>query len=425
MAQRQFAPKHRALVAGSVFFTGAAVWLAYQATHVPPRPVYTPAGYGGYAQPPVSAVTPAPGKTLPPGASPVQPALEAYNAGKFQQAEAAAQQIVAGSRKPGAAISRREVARARWVLAFSAARRRDLATARERFAALKQAAAGERWTFEEPRKPQAAKAPPVLPVAQEAESASSTALFDRPVSPTGEALPTLEEEAAYQHAVLTAALARNAKPGTRNATLGTRNSEFGTPDPEAEFVQFMRQYPESPLVHASVRRIARMHGGNVPKDAEAVWKQAMATAQDQQHARDRERSLCGPEVLAEILGRASQPSADLRELAAELKTDHRGTTLAALAKTAEQRGLHPRGLKLTWDGLWKITNGPDGKRDAPDYLVALIRPGHYVLIEEVRAGEVAVWDPSAEGLNQPGKRRYSRPEWAKVWDGVTLRLDRK
>ena len=355
---------------------------------------------------------------MKPGVSPVQPALDAYNAGRYDQAEVAAKRIVAGSRGPGATVPAREGARARWVLAFSAARRHDLATARKRFAELKQAAAGERWTFEEARKLGSRKPVPVRAVSGGGDSASAAiTLEDRPVSSTGEALPTLEEEAAYQHAVLTAALAKNAKPGTRKP-------EPGIQDPEAEFIQFMRQYPESPLVHASVRRIARMHGGDVPKDAEAVWKQAMATAQEQQHSRDRERSLCGPEVLAEVLGRAAQPTVDLHELAAELKTDHRGTTLAALAKAAEKHGLHPRGLKLTWDGLWKITNGPDGKRDAPDYLVALIHPGHYVLVEDVRAGEVDVWDPSANGADQPGNHRYPRAEWGKIWDGVALRLDR-
>lgn len=406
MEQRPFAPQRRALAVGAVLLTVVAVWFTYQATHVPARPVYSAQGYGGYAEPPAPLAPPAPGKPLPPGLSPLKPALEAYHAGRFKQAEAAAQQFVTESRKSGAAVPGREVARARWVLAFSAARRKDLATARERFAALKQAAAGERWTFEEPRQPRPAK---------QAESAAPALVpAEQPVSPTGEALPTLEEEAAYQHAVLTAALARPVKPGVQNVSA----------EAEAEFVQFMRQYPESPLVHASVRRIARMHGGNVPKAAEAVWKQAMATAQEQQHARDRERSLCGPEVLAEILTRAAQPPTDLQSLAVELRTDHHGTTLAALAKAVEKRGWRTKGLKLTWDGLWKLTNGPESRKDAPEYLVALIRPGHYVLVDDVRAGDVEVWDPSAEGLDQPGSRRYSRSEWAKVWEGVTLRLDR-
>ena len=33
-------------------------------------------------------------------------------------------------------------------------------------------------------------------------------------------------------------------------------------------------YPESPLIHAAVRRIARLHGGNVPRDKAPVkgWR---------------------------------------------------------------------------------------------------------------------------------------------------------
>jgi hypothetical protein len=422
--QERLTPQRRALLAAGVLLTGAAVWLAYQATHVPPRPVYSPAGYGGYTSSPRPNPEAArPGAVPPAKASPVQPVLDAYNRGQYQQAESAAKQLVERSRSGTQAVSVREVARARWVLAFSAARRKDFRTARARFAELKQEAAGQRWTFEEAR--QFAQPKPT-PVAQGADEGSTAlALEERPVSATGEPLPTLEEEAAYQHAVLTAALLKQG---------GTSSAELDTRDPDAEFVRFMKEYPESPLVHAAVRRIARQHGGDVPKDAEAVWKQAMAAAQEHQHARDRERSLCGPEVLAEVLRRAGLEGANasgesvaedpLRRLAGELGTDYRGTSLAALAKALKGRGFQVKGLKLTWDGLWKVTNGPDGRQDAPEYLIALIQPGHYVLVEDVRAGEVDVWDPSAAGQDQPGSRRFTRPEWTKAWGGIVLRLDR-
>src|SRR5207248_8661380 len=98
--------------------------------------------------------------------------------------------------------------------------------------------------------------------------------------------PTLEEDAAYQHAVLTAAIEGPAKG-------------------EAEYCAFMRSYPESPLVHAAVKRIGRLHGGDIPPPAEAVWKQAMRVAQARQKERDRLAALCGPECLAELLRRRS------------------------------------------------------------------------------------------------------------------------
>ena len=41
---------------------------------------------------------------------------------------------------------------------------------------------------------------------------------------------------------------------------------------KSEYVQLMRDYPESPLVHGAIKRIAWLNGGNFSKDAEEVWK---------------------------------------------------------------------------------------------------------------------------------------------------------
>jgi hypothetical protein len=104
-------------------------------------------------------------------------------------------------------------------------------------------------------------------------------------------LSSLEAEAASQHAVLTAAL----PPGPPN---------FGGKEAaEREYCAFMRAYPESPLVHAAVKRIAPFHGGDVPPAAEAVWKQAVRIAADKRKARNWQNALCGPECLAELLRR--------------------------------------------------------------------------------------------------------------------------
>lgn len=439
---------------GAVFVAGIGLgsWFTWWG-HSPSRMVYTTEGYGGVR---VADHSEAGRRQRDESAraagaiDPVAPALRAYNEGRYADAERAARRLVEAETKR----SSREGARAHWVLAFSAARRHDLVTARERFGQLRQVAAGQSWTLETPRQAgvggresraggetagAAIGKRPASHSNSERETRNAEPPPERPVSPTGEALPTLEEEAAYQHAVLTAALARGARrPGTssdpEDAKPGTRNPEPGTAAAEAEFVEFIRQYPESPLVHAAVRRIARLHGGNVPPDVEAVWKRAMAVAQQRQQQRDRSRSLCGPEVLREVLRRTgvrSEEPADgdgreagaVEALARELGTDHQGTTLAALAKAAEVRGLRAKGLKLTWNGLWRITNGPDGKRDAPEFLIALVQPGHYVLVEDVRAGEVDVWDPSGQGPDQPGARRYSRAEWLRLWGGSVLRLD--
>lgn len=416
MQREQSIRRRRTLLIGSLALAGGAGWLAFQATRVPPAPVYTRDGYGGYVSAP-KPVAPSKQASEPrnePSASPLQPALQAYDAGRYEEAEAQARQLVAPADEQSAvAVPAEEKARAQWVLAFSAARRRDLKLARQRFAELRETAAGERWTIEAKRGIE-----DTTPVVSErsASSEEPEVLPDRPVSPTGTPLPTLEEEAAYQHAVLTAAL--TSKPGTRTAEPGTRSS----PEGERELVEFIRRYPESPLVHAAIRRIGKMHGGDVPKDAERVWQQAMKEAQERQHARDRERSLCGPEVLAEVLRRRGSADAGVRDLARELNTDHQGTTLKALAQAAEKRGFTTKGLRLTWDGLWKITNGTEAPKPGSTVLVALIQPGHFVLIEQVTAGWVSVWDSAPDKRHPSPRRQYSRGEWERAWSGVVLQL---
>ncbi|MFN3648767.1 MAG: hypothetical protein ACK47B_04225 [Armatimonadota bacterium] len=153
--------------------------------------------------------------------------------------------------------------------------------------------------------------------------------------------PTLEEDAAYQHAVLTAAL------GEKDAA-------------RAEFMQFLRDFPESPLVHAAARRLVKLHGDHVPKEVETAYQQATRTAQAREQARERERSLCAPEVLAELLRRRSGESAavpTVEELAKELGTTHLGTTLKSLAAGARRHGLQAKGLQLSWDGLVAVMQG--------------------------------------------------------------------
>jgi hypothetical protein len=327
------------------------------------------------AQPKPSATTP----SAPPPAA-IDRALGAYSAGKYREAETAAAHVIRSASSSQDPALKQQAARARWVHAFAAARRKDLPVARERFALLRAEAA---------RLPDKGK----------------------PEAKLGENPPTLEEEGAYQHAVLTAAL------GEESAA-------------EREFIAFMREYPESPLVHAAVKRIARMHGGNIPPEADAAWKAAMATVQARERKRQREASMCGPEVLAELLDRLRRPEGEkerLREgarggegergesreigrLAKELGTDEHGTSLKALQEALKRRGIVSKGLKLTWAGL--------RKQRLP--MVALVKPGHYVIVEAAPADFVRVWDPEAGGRGKPGVLRFSPEQWRARWDGVAL-----
>jgi hypothetical protein len=213
---------------------------------------------------------------------------------------------------------------------------------------------------------------------------------------------------------------------------------------EAEFVQFLRRYPESPLVHAAVRRIARLHGGNVPQEAEAAWKAAMQLQAERQRQREVRLASCGPDVLRELLrrssrgggqwtvdgGRSLSPEADLAALAAELGTESRGTTLGALAKALRKRGFRAEGYRLTYRGLEKLflpgrastanRKSEIGNPRNPQFVVALVQPGHFVLVEGTTWPAVRVWDPSGAGLERPAVRTYPRRDWLRLWDGVAL-----
>lgn len=355
---------------------GGGTWLAahHQARHrAAPRLVYAANGYGGFL--PAPAAPKAAGKPFEGVASvaerakiqapPVQVASEAYAAGRYGEAETAAALVVCQAVQQPTLSHRQAAAQAGSLLAYAAARRHDLTLARTRFVAARQEAA---------------------------------ALPDKGKQPArvGEDPVTLEEDAAFQHAVCTGALGDK-------------------PAAEAEYVAFMRRYPDSPLVAASVKRIARLHGGDVPPADEAVWHEAMHMAREHQAARQREASLCGPECLAELLRRWGE-AADVHGLAQEMKTSEKGTALAALAGAAQKRGFRPQGMALTQKGLTETL----AERRSP--VIALVAPGHYVLVEAVSPAGILLWDPDALGVGRGERRTVPAAQWQSQWQGITLAL---
>lgn len=369
----------RYAVAGAlgVMVLGGGAWLtaAHYARHTAATThlVYTASGFGGYLPAPAApkaAAKPMDQAALTTGQvrpqpSPVQAASDAYAAGRYADVETAAAQVIRQAAQHPTLPHRQEAARAGSLLAYAAARRHDLGLARTRFATARLEAA-------------------TLP--------------DKGRQPAriGENPATLEEDDAFQHAVCTAALG-------------------DSPAAEAEYVAFMRRYPDSPLVQASVKRIARLHGGDVPPAAEAAWREAMQADRKHQSALQREASLCGPECLAEMLRRRGA-SADIHGLAREMQTGERGTALAALADAARKHGFQPRGLALTQKGLAETLAG----QRSP--VIALVLPGHYVLVEAAGPSQVTVWDPDAHGTGRGERRTVPLAAWRREWHGITLAL---
>ncbi len=287
------------------------------------------------------------------------PVREAYNHGRYREAEAQARKVVALYAHSSRVPQREQAAQARSVMAYAAARRHNLAAARSQFTLLEQEASS-------------------LPDGGKLET--------RP----GEDRPALNQDAAYQHAVCTAAL------GQPKAA-------------EVEYLAFVRRFPTSPLVSGAIGRIARMHGGNVPKAAEELWQMAEQRTQEQQTQREIHGSSCGPECLAELLRRQGT-HAPVAELVKEMRTNAQGTSLEALAQACRKRGLQPQGLALTQKGLTEQT--------LP--VIALLLPGHYVLVEAVSPLGVTVWDPDTFGVGQPKSHPLPLSQWRRCWSGVVL-----
>ena len=344
--RRQFA-----VVMGLTVVAGAIGVIV--ARHRPDRLVYSPHGFG--AMVPASAANRA---AVAPPPDPLHAAVDAFNAGRLTDAEAkAAEAVRTGSTRPDALVP---VTRARILMAYSAARRKEYPLARERFAA---AVAG-------------AKAGMAAPV--------------RGGPNCREALRSAESDAAYQHAVCTLAM-------------GDRTGG------EAELRDVIRTYPESAEVHGAVRRIARLHGGDVPRDVQALQRRARAISLAADRARRRSGSMCGPECLAELLRREGKP-ADLALLAREAATSHEGTTLLALARTAGRHGIPLKGMQLT---------EADFRKQALP-LLALVAPGHIVVVDEMDRACVSVWDPDAAGPGKAATKDIVWPQWRRMWRGVAL-----
>ena len=280
---------------------GWLLWTGHHPVKLGPKMVYVASGYGGFVPAPRPAVKGAAGTQRGAGkprrikpADPVQPLREAYNAGQYPAVEAAALRLVSAAQTSKSRSVQEQGAAAGSLLAYAAARRHDLKLAQQRFTAAQAEAA---------RLPDKGKQ----------------------ASLPGQVSPTLEEDAAFQHAVCTNAL------GDPNGA-------------EKEYVAWMQRYPESPLRNAVVLRLEKLHGGNLTAAEEAVRKQAGMAAQARQEGRAREASLCGPECLAELLRRRGEAGVSVHRLADAMHTSDRGTTLGALAQAAQRHGFSARGF---------------------------------------------------------------------------------
>jgi ABC-type bacteriocin/lantibiotic exporter with double-glycine peptidase domain len=91
----------------------------------------------------------------------------------------------------------------------------------------------------------------------------------------------------------------------------------------------------------------------------------------------------------------------------------KGTSLADLAHAAERYGMKARGVRLPVDKL----------ADQKLPLIALIKPGHYVLVDAAGPSTVSYWDPGPRPTLPGSNRRCDYRLWEQMWTGVALCLD--
>ena len=119
--------------------------------------------------------------------------------------------------------------------------------------------------------------------------------------------------------------------------------------------------------------------------------------------RQQTRSDCGPAALKMVLDHWYVGAETLAELELATGTGPDGTSLLAIKKAAEERGVLSRGLRLPVHRL----------REIPLPAIAHVHGDHFVVIRSA-GEELVIDDPSL------GRLRMSPRVFARSWDGIVL-----
>ncbi len=122
-----------------------------------------------------------------------------------------------------------------------------------------------------------------------------------------------------------------------------------------------------------------------------------------QVVRQQKRSDCGPAALKMIFDHYGITGTTLAELEVATGTGPDGTSMLALKKAAEARGLAGHGLRLPVERL----------DDIPMPAIAHVHGDHFVVIRSA-GDELVIDDPSL------GRLRMSSSTFERSWDGVLL-----
>jgi hypothetical protein len=181
-------------------------------------------------------------------------------------------------------------------------------------------------------------------------------------------------------------------------------------DARAAFEKFLVDYRLSPLVHAARRRLSLLGDGG-KTDAYDRLLQSALNAQ-QKHIRF-EMSVCGPKSLAYLLAKVGQGDVDYRDLAKECGTSDEGTSLEALHKALERRGIDAYGYSLNRQDIAKLS--------APAIIVA---DDHYLVLDHVEDKAIFAYDPMFKSIQKIGLPKEDDPKFRlSVLSLKTLDLD--
>ncbi len=136
-----------------------------------------------------------------------------------------------------------------------------------------------------------------------------------------------------------------------------------------------------------------------------AWAAALdpAAPAEGEIVRQQSRSDCGPAALKMILDHWDIDGGTLAELEIATGAGPDGTSLLALKRAAEERGLTGRGLRLPVHRL----------RDIPLPAIAHVHGDHFVVVRSA-GDELVIDDPSL------GRLRMSPRAFARAWDGIVL-----
>jgi ABC-type bacteriocin/lantibiotic exporter with double-glycine peptidase domain len=114
----------------------------------------------------------------------------------------------------------------------------------------------------------------------------------------------------------------------------------------------------------------------------------------------------------EVLRRRGIP-AKLPVLATEMGTTERGTSLAAVATGLIKHGVAAQGVSLTMTGL--------AEQKFP--VVAVVAPGHFVIVNSVSSKAISLWSPDSDGTGHGQTVAVTPIQWQQVWRGTALALN--